>query len=259
MRLFPSLLLLTGLALGRTREIVVISHRGEHLQHPENTLPAYQAAIDAGADYFEVDVQTTADGKLVLMHDSTVNRRTTAKGKIAEMTFAQVRALDAGIKSGEAFRNTRVPTFEEALALAHRHQAGIYVDNKHASAADIVTAIRKAHMTNRVVIYAGLKILQEVQRLDPRIKLMPEADSAELLRQTVAAIHPQVVAFDARDFTGEIIAIARQAGAGVFVDRLGPADNPAIWQDAIDRGATGIQTDRPADLVQYLRSKALHK
>ena len=67
MRLFPSLLLLTGLALGQAREIVVISHRGEHLQHPENTLPAYQAAIDAGADYFEVDVQTTSDGKLQLL------------------------------------------------------------------------------------------------------------------------------------------------------------------------------------------------
>ena len=57
------------MAQAQPRQIVAISHRGEHLHHPENTLPAFQAAIDAGADYFELDVRTTSDGKLVLSHD----------------------------------------------------------------------------------------------------------------------------------------------------------------------------------------------
>src|SRR6202041_577186 len=80
------------------KTIKVISHRGEHLHHPENTIPAFQAAIDAGADYFEADVRTTSDGKLVLMHDNKVDRTTGATGLVKDMTFDQIRALDAGAK-----------------------------------------------------------------------------------------------------------------------------------------------------------------
>src|ERR1700677_1059601 len=94
-------------------QVAVISHRGEHLHHPENTLPAFQAAIDAGADYFEADIRTTSDGKLVLMHDSSVNRTTNATGKVKDMTFDQIRALDAGAKFSPDFAGTKVPTFDE--------------------------------------------------------------------------------------------------------------------------------------------------
>src|ERR1041385_755839 len=67
--------------------VVVISHRGEHLHHPENTIEAFQGAIDAGADFFELDVRTSSDGKLVLMHDATVDRTSDGHGEIAQMTF----------------------------------------------------------------------------------------------------------------------------------------------------------------------------
>ena len=62
-----------------------------------------------------------------------------------------------------------------------------------------------------------------------------------------------------RDFTDEIIALAREAKAGIYVDRLGKEDTPEMWLDAVQRGATGIQTDKPAELVQFLRSRGLHK
>ena len=78
-------------------QIAVISHRGEHLSHVENTLPAFQAAIDAGADFFELDVRTTSDGRLVLMHDGTVDRTTNGKGKVRELAFDQIRQLDAAV------------------------------------------------------------------------------------------------------------------------------------------------------------------
>src|SRR5258708_47839 len=100
-------------------QVVVISHRGEHLAHPENTLPAFQAAIDAKADYFELDVRTTSDGHLVLMHDATVDRTTNGHGAVRDMTFDQIRALDAGARFGPQFAGTKVPTFDEALQLAH--------------------------------------------------------------------------------------------------------------------------------------------
>ena len=63
------LLMVLCTALSAADRVAVIAHRGEHRAHPENTLPAFQAAIDAGADFFELDVRTTADGRLILMHD----------------------------------------------------------------------------------------------------------------------------------------------------------------------------------------------
>ena len=87
---FLILFVATAFCFAQTRGIAVISHRGEHLSHPENTMAAYKAAIDLGVDYIEVDVQATSDGKLVLMHDSEVRRTTNGSGKIAQMTFAEV-------------------------------------------------------------------------------------------------------------------------------------------------------------------------
>jgi glycerophosphoryl diester phosphodiesterase len=68
-------------------------------------------------------------------------------------------------------------------------------------------------------------------------------------------LHPEVIAFGARDFTPEVIAVAKQAHAQVYVDRMGTTDGPKGWQSAIEAGADGIQTDRPGPLVEYLRAK----
>lgn len=225
--------------------IAVIAHRGEHLAHPENTLPAFQAAIDAGADFFELDVRTTADGRLVLMHDATVDRTTHNHGAVRQMTFDQIRALDAG--------GAKVPSFEEALALAHG-RIGVYVDSKDIAPADLVGALAKADMRNSVVIYGGAGFLKKVQQLDPSLKVMPEAYGAATLEKLLVDLKPLVVvAFDASDFKDEVIAAAKHAGVQIYVDRLGLADNPKGWQDAVERGAAGIQTDHPAELVRYLR------
>jgi glycerophosphoryl diester phosphodiesterase len=256
-----SLCLLFSLALAaqaQTRQVVAISHRGEHLHHPENTLLAYQAAIDAGADYFEVDVRTTSDGKLVLSHDGSVARRTSGQGDIGKMTFDEVRALDAGVKSGPQFAGTKVPTFDEALDLA-RGKIGIYVDVKSASAKDLVTHIEEHGMADHVVIYVGLSEGKEIQRLNPKLKVMPEAGGAENAKHLIERLHPQVMAFDAADFKPEVIHVVKEANVQIYVDRMGKTDAPDGWQSAIDAGADGIQTDRPAELVQYLREKGYKK
>ncbi len=249
-----SLILLTLTAVwlpAQTKYVAVISHRGEHLHHPENTMPAFAEAVRVGADYIEVDVRTTADGKLVLMHDATVDRTTNGKGEIAKTTFDEVRALDAG-------GGARVPTFDEALDYA-RGKINVYVDVKQVTAADLVEHIAGHSMTNNVVMYVGARIGKTVQDLEPRLKLMPEAGSAEAAQKLVDELHPRVFAFDANDFKPDVIAIAKQAGALVYVDRLWAADNAAAWQEAIDQGADGIQTDHPEELVGYLRSKGYRK
>src|SRR5258708_27699405 len=103
--------LLLAAAQAQTRRVVAIAHRGEHLHHPENTMPAFEEAVRVGADYIEVDVRTTSDGKLVLMHDGQVNRTTNGIGDVAKLSFDEIRTLDAGIKYGKEFAGTKVPTF----------------------------------------------------------------------------------------------------------------------------------------------------
>jgi glycerophosphoryl diester phosphodiesterase len=230
--------------------VIVIAHRGEHLHHPENTLPAFQAAVDAGADFFELDVRTTADGKLVLMHDGTVDRMTGAKGEIARMTFDNLRQLDVA--------GARIPTFDEALTFA-KGKICVYIDSKQISAEDAVAAVKRHDMEDHVVVYGNPAYLKQVGALSSKMKLMPEAKNPEILRTLIDTLSLKVAAFDANDFNDPTIRIAREAKVDIYVDRLGAADNPAGWQDAVDRGAAGIQTDHPAELVQYLKSKGYRR
>jgi glycerophosphoryl diester phosphodiesterase len=252
----PALLaLVLFLPLGaQSRRVVAISHRGEHLQRPENTLPGFQEAIRVGADFIEVDVQTTSDGKLVLSHDATVDRCTNGKGRVADMTFEQVEALDAGIKKGPDYAGVKVPTFDQVLDLA-RGKIGIYVDVKNATAQDLVTHIDGHGMADHVVIYCKANLCKQLEEINPKLKVMPESSSVEHSHMLIDLLHPKVIAFGAGDFTPEIIAVVKQANAEIYVDRMGPTDAPEGWQSAIDAGADGIQTDRPGPLVDFLKQK----
>jgi glycerophosphoryl diester phosphodiesterase len=92
------------------------AHRGCMDTHPENTLPAFAEAVRLGAQMIEFDIQLTKDSAMVIMHDDAVDRTTNGNGQVSELTFSQIRALDAGMKKAEKFKGTRVPTFEETLA-----------------------------------------------------------------------------------------------------------------------------------------------
>jgi glycerophosphoryl diester phosphodiesterase len=260
-----AVVLLVGAAwqssVSEERTILTSAHRGEHHRHPENSLPAIQAAIDAGVDYVELDIRTTADGQLVLMHDATVNRMTDGKGKVTQMTFDEIRALDLGVRFPGQFPGLKVPSFDEALDLANKGGIGIYVHSKRAAPQQLVDAIERHQMGERVLFFADNEsdphLLPELSRLRPGWKVMPEAFNPAHVRDLMETLRPTVLAFDNRDFDDPTITAARQAKVDIFVDRL--ANNPKAWQDAVDRGAAGIQTDYPAELVAYLRSKKYHK
>ena len=121
MVLFFTLLCLTGFAAAQTARIAVMAHRGEQIRNPENSLSGIRAAIDLGADFVELDVRASLDGRQVLMHDATVDRTTDGRGAIAQWTFGRIRALKLG--------NEGVPGFEEALDTAHE-KIEVYVDAK---------------------------------------------------------------------------------------------------------------------------------
>jgi len=95
----------------------ICAHRGAMDTHPENTLAAFREAVRLGAHMIELDVRMTKDAHLVILHDETVDRTTDGQGKIAELTFDEVKHLDAGSWKSEEFAEERIPELREALAL----------------------------------------------------------------------------------------------------------------------------------------------
>jgi len=97
-----------------------VAHRGDKKSAPENTVPAFVSAAKKGARMIEFDVQLSRDGELVLMHDATVDRTTNGHGKVSDLNFAELRALDAGARFAPQFAGTRIPTLREALTAIPR-------------------------------------------------------------------------------------------------------------------------------------------
>lgn len=91
------------------------AHRGAMETHPENTIPAFRAAVKAGAHMIEFDVQLTKDNNLVVIHDATVDRTTNGSGKVSDLTLIEIKELDAGSWKSPEFTGLQVPTFREVL------------------------------------------------------------------------------------------------------------------------------------------------
>jgi glycerophosphoryl diester phosphodiesterase len=94
-----------------------VAHRGHSIAYPENTLEAYRKAIELGIEMIECDVNITSDGKLVMMHDPTLDRTTSGRGRVSAATWEEIQQLDAGGKFKPEFAGARVPSTEETLLL----------------------------------------------------------------------------------------------------------------------------------------------
>jgi len=98
--------------------IEVAAHQGNIAAYPHNTMPAFRSVYEIGADMIELDLHMTKDGEIVIIHDGTLDRTTDKTGTISEMTLEEVRMADAGIKRGEKFRGTKIPTLTEFCEMA---------------------------------------------------------------------------------------------------------------------------------------------
>jgi glycerophosphoryl diester phosphodiesterase len=124
----------TGSA-GRCLRVICYAHRGARLHAPENTLLAFDLAFDLGAEAIECDVQLSRDGRLVIIHDGTVDRTTEGTGYVAEQRFEELRALNAGYRWG---MEQRIPTIEETLALVRARDGALNLEIKGESVAESV-------------------------------------------------------------------------------------------------------------------------
>jgi hypothetical protein len=137
----------------------IIAHRGASYLAPENTLVAFRKAMEIGADGVEMDVQQTSDKKLVIHHDFVIDWHTDMRGQIYDMTEGELKALDFGSWKDVNYRNERIATLQEALALC-RSMEGCAVqlemkstmDNDPAFVSGVVDAIRAADIADRLVL-----------------------------------------------------------------------------------------------------------
>ena len=146
----------------------ISAHRGENGVFPENTVPGFLEAVRLGASQVEFDVRRTKDGRLIIMHDATVDRTTNGKGAVADLTFDEIRALDAGIKKGERFAGTKVPTLEEALDGLPRN---IWI-NVHTSASEpeeIAKIILEKKREHQAFMACGREAALAVKKAYPQI------------------------------------------------------------------------------------------
>jgi len=229
-----------------------VAHRGAHIGIPENTLAAYEAAIEMGVDFVEVDLRTTRDGHIVSVHNKEIDSYVTngGRGLISEMTLEQLKRLDIGSRIGPQWSNERIPTFEEILDLC-KGRVGIYLDLKDASAGKLVSIVKKRDMAGQVLWYADVNELERVAGLCPECILMPDPGPEGNLPKVVERFRPSVIAAVWRYYSRSFAAKCHQAGAIVIVDESGPA----CWEDALAWSSDGIQSDHPAQLIAFLEHR----
>lgn len=154
----------------------VTSHRGYSAKAPENTLPAFQAAIDTGeTDYAELDVQQTKDGVVVLTHDTNLKRCTGENVNVYDITYEELQKLDAGSHFGEEFKDTRIPTLDEVIKLCKgKIKLNVEIKNNGHSPTleeETVRIIRENGFEKDCVITSlSYESLKKVKEIAPELK-----------------------------------------------------------------------------------------
>ncbi|MCA8948349.1 MAG: hypothetical protein KDE27_02535 [Planctomycetes bacterium] len=250
---------LTRLRAAAEQAPLVVAHRGASSTHPENTLAAMRAAVDAGADLVEFDVYQTADGAWVCIHDQTVDRTTDAvkrlgrqRIKVDELTLAEIRALDAGSWFGAGFADERVPTLAEALA-AILPAAVPMIERKGGDAGALAAELARLERLDEVMVQAfDWDFLTELHRVEPRLligalgaKELSPARHEELSRTGAAIVH-----WNHGDLTVEAAAAVRAADRLLCVYTVDP-DPCLLGAAAI--GCHLVTTNRPARMAELRR------
>jgi len=246
---------------------------------PENTIPAFEYAIDAGVDALEMDVAVTKDDVLVVSHDPTLNpeicRGATGSKVIRELTFAELRVWDCGSLVNPAFPKqtpvpgTHIPALEEVLALANRgtflfnietkifREHPQYTPSPERFADLLLRAIDRHNLRSRVIVQSfDFRTLAAMKKLAPDIRLAA-LDEDEKLGDFVTVARnagARIIAPEQGLVTPSRVLAAHQAGLQVVV---WTANTPREWDALIAAGVDGIISDDPAALLAYLKQKKL--
>jgi glycerophosphoryl diester phosphodiesterase len=228
----------------------LIAHRGASAHAPENTIPAYQLAADAGFAWIEVDTQLTRDGYPVMMHDFTVDRTTSGTGHVCKFTLKEIRRLEAN-KRFPDYGSLQVPTLEESLACVLRNDIGIVLEVKPIWGSDIeharvvaerIDALWPRDNDKLVISSFSSSCLIELRRLLPWVSLalatdvIPTDPKAYLDMLGISAFH---VNYGFALYQG----LDRLLTTGAHIS-VATVNDPQIAATLLARGAHGVMTDR---------------
>jgi len=237
-----------------SRRVKIIAHRGVAKRAPQNTLASSREAILMGLDYIEVDAQTTADGLVIDMHNDSVDRVTNGHGLVKELTYKQIRVLDAGSWFSPKFKGTQVPLLGEVLALA-QNRIGIYIDWKNIEAGPMVRLLEAFDMTRDVLVHGSADECEAVRTIDPTVPLMPGARSVEDVLALAKGLHPQAVEVASKTFSEQAVRACHDNGMLCATSLAGGrGDDPENMRRVVAAGVDMIETDNPELLLEVLKS-----
>ena len=223
---------------------MVIAHRGASSYAPENTLAAFDLAIEMGVSHIELDVHTTRDGHVVVIHDDTADRTTNGSGPVTSHSLAELTALDAGTWFDQRFAGQRIPTlaavFERYKGRAHIHteikghsadlsRATVDLVRRHGMAEQVtITSFQKARPAGWLVAEVSEAIIAQARALGLR-QLCPRASGVTV--ELVQRLH----------------------AAGLVVRAWGVADEEQMRR-VVQAGADGMTVNFPDRLLEYLKT-----
>jgi glycerophosphoryl diester phosphodiesterase len=239
----------------------IAGHRGDRANAPENTLAALEGALASDLTFVETDIQLSADGVPVLIHDETVNRTTNGTGAVASLTLAQLKALDAGSWYSAKFAGTTIPTLDEFLAVFANSKKKALLELKGiwtpAQARTVADAIYSHGVQNRVIftsfIVESLRNLESVAPVFPRViiaRVLPKNPVAFVLEYGAIAVLTNPKSLEEHP---HLIRAMHKAGLGVILYTL---NSKGRWSEALSLGVDGIVTDKPSSLDKWLARTA---
>ena len=264
-----------------SKNVVVACHRGDWRNWPENSLAAIESVIGMGADIMELDLKLTKDSVLVVCHDRTIDRTTSGKGRVCDITYDSIRRCV--LKTGHGVKTThRMPTLREALEVC-KDRIVVNVDQGY-EYYDLVLAVTEELGVTEQILIKGKRSTDVVAAKfseHPRnMMYMPIIDILKPKGQALFAeyrdkgITPLAYEVCWSEYTPEVKECMDKvvaSGSKLWVNSLWPTLNGGLCDDAafegdpaevygklVDMGATMIQTDRPELLISYLRSRGLH-
>jgi glycerophosphoryl diester phosphodiesterase len=224
---------------------LVAAHRGNSSVAPENTLSAILAARDAGADLVEFDVYASASGDLVVIHDSTVDRTSDGSGRVDELNFEDLRALDMGSWFSPDFAGETIPTFEEAI-LATMPWATPLIEHKSGSAESYIGVLQNLGVVEDVIIISfNWSFLKSVHDLEPHIRLgaLGSGSISQSTLDDIEASGASIVSWEKSGLDAAAIGSIHGRGLEVVV---WTANSISDIEKFIALGVDAITTDYPA-------------
>ena len=265
--------------------VVVISHRGDWRNYPENSIPAIESIIRMGVDMMELDVKMTKDSVLILMHDKTIDRMTNGKGKVSDITYDSLMTFRMKRAHNVVTDTIKVPTLREAL-LCCKDRILVNVDHAYPYYKEIVELTEELGVTGQVLMKGKSnldKVNEDMAKHEHNLLYMPIIDINKPKGQALFAEYQErgvvPMAYEiCWQYPGEeidqCIAAVRESGAKLWVNTiwaslcggygndddaaLAAADPADVYAQYIEKGFTMIQTDRPELLINYLRSIGRH-